>query len=442
MPELQQLGYPMNDARRKQRLQTESEVLQFFEASPLDSGIREYLRFHEYSISGDLKSLGKDRVEVTVRYLGERGADSFDEARDANTSSVESGLTVLAPKVIAGINPEMSARYYANLAVACETSGCRKPYAAEAVRLCSVWVTQEPQQPKAFFYLGYAFYQEEEYENAVSAIDQAIRLNPRFGIAYNLKGMVLMRLRKYPEAEEALTKAKTPNSLSNLGAVELAQGNYTSAVSYYRKAIEVDPNNAGNYSKLGMALLGLGGNENADAILSFQKALDLKPTIYPALAGLVLALARTGRADEALRRCQLAETVTSESLYPKWLEGQVWLARQDGNRSHNGSTAANILKGALDRVRAQGAFAPDLMTDLGKAYVMTDKPHLAKQTFESVINRLQSVGDSKDPEPLARAHLNLGRVLEQMGQTAKGKLEQDRAQQLDPYLRSEYPGDW
>jgi SAM-dependent methyltransferase len=36
----------MNDARRKQRLQTEVEVLQFFEARPLDSGIREYLRFH------------------------------------------------------------------------------------------------------------------------------------------------------------------------------------------------------------------------------------------------------------------------------------------------------------------------------------------------------------------------------------------------------------
>jgi SAM-dependent methyltransferase len=36
----------MNDVGRKQRLQTESEVLQFFEASSLDSGIREYLRFH------------------------------------------------------------------------------------------------------------------------------------------------------------------------------------------------------------------------------------------------------------------------------------------------------------------------------------------------------------------------------------------------------------
>jgi SAM-dependent methyltransferase len=36
----------MSDARRKQRLQTEVEVLQFFEAHPLDSGIREYLRFH------------------------------------------------------------------------------------------------------------------------------------------------------------------------------------------------------------------------------------------------------------------------------------------------------------------------------------------------------------------------------------------------------------
>jgi 2-polyprenyl-3-methyl-5-hydroxy-6-metoxy-1,4-benzoquinol methylase len=36
----------MNDARRKPRPQTEDEVLHYFDPQELDSGIREYLRFH------------------------------------------------------------------------------------------------------------------------------------------------------------------------------------------------------------------------------------------------------------------------------------------------------------------------------------------------------------------------------------------------------------
>jgi SAM-dependent methyltransferase len=36
----------MNDTRRKPRLQTETDILHYFEAHQLDSGIREYLRFH------------------------------------------------------------------------------------------------------------------------------------------------------------------------------------------------------------------------------------------------------------------------------------------------------------------------------------------------------------------------------------------------------------
>jgi SAM-dependent methyltransferase len=46
VPEQHELGYPMNDTRRNPRLQTEHEILHYFEAQELDSGIREYLCFH------------------------------------------------------------------------------------------------------------------------------------------------------------------------------------------------------------------------------------------------------------------------------------------------------------------------------------------------------------------------------------------------------------
>ena len=36
----------MSDTRRKPRLQTERDVLAFFEAQPFDDSIRDYLRFH------------------------------------------------------------------------------------------------------------------------------------------------------------------------------------------------------------------------------------------------------------------------------------------------------------------------------------------------------------------------------------------------------------
>jgi SAM-dependent methyltransferase len=45
-PEEHYPGYPMNDMRRKPRLQTERDVLSYFEGKSLDDGIREYLHFH------------------------------------------------------------------------------------------------------------------------------------------------------------------------------------------------------------------------------------------------------------------------------------------------------------------------------------------------------------------------------------------------------------
>jgi tetratricopeptide (TPR) repeat protein len=406
--------------------------------------IWDYLRYDHYVVSGDLKGLGADGVELTVRYVGEQRSDSFDaDVPESKLSLVKSGLANLAPQVLGGINPEMGARYYANLAWACEASGCRKAYALRAVDLCSKWITREPNQPKAYFYLGYAFYQAEEDDSAASALDQAIHLNPQLGIAYSIKGVVLMRLGKFPEAEEALTKVNTPNTLTNLGLIKLVQGKYAEAVIYYRQAVYADPDNAGNYSNLGSALLCLG--KNAEAVSVFQKALDLKPTMYPALRGLSLALARTGNADEALKRCQLALTLNPESLYPQWIEGQVWLDRQDGTRNHNGAMAADILKGVLEKVKAKEVFAPDLMTDLGKAYLMENHVQLAKHTFESVIDQIQTAKEPnrpRDPEPLARAHLHLGRVLGLMGQPAKSKAELDLADNLDARLRFEHPEDW
>jgi hypothetical protein len=58
VPELHKLGYPMNDSRRNQRLQTEDDVLAYFAAHDLDDGIRQYLRFHAKRYSFLLGKVG------------------------------------------------------------------------------------------------------------------------------------------------------------------------------------------------------------------------------------------------------------------------------------------------------------------------------------------------------------------------------------------------
>jgi len=89
-----------------------------------------------------------------------------------------------------------------------------------------------------------------------------------------------------------------PRPYSNLATALKDSGRPAEAVVYFNKSLELKPDSAEVHSNLGNALSKLGQTD--EAIEHYKKALNLKPNFSDAHYNLALALARQGKTDEAI----------------------------------------------------------------------------------------------------------------------------------------------
>lgn len=182
----------------------------------------------------------------------------------------------------------------------------------------------------------------QDYEAAIKHYDEAISLDPAdlelCAKACAGKGLVLKKLRRYPEAEEAYRKSieldpSAPKTYFNLGvlyreldeldkAIEvyksalkydptLAKANYEigntyfvrkdfhNAIKFFREATEVDMNYANAYNALGRSLIELGRYSQAINVLN--KVVAIKPKFANAYLHLAEAYNNLGQYQTALQ---------------------------------------------------------------------------------------------------------------------------------------------
>ena len=139
-------------------------------------------------------------------------------------------------------------------------------------------IEQNPRYASAWYGKGVALCQLGKYEPGLEAMDEALRLSPKNydylygkGVCYEWRGEDY-----WQEAEAYYKKAieLAPNNAQlfhKLASLYQRQHNYQDAIPLYKKAIAIDPNYYISYNNLGACYLAL--NQPKQAVELYQQAI-------------------------------------------------------------------------------------------------------------------------------------------------------------------------
>ncbi len=155
--------------------------------------------------------------------------------------------------------------------------------------------------------LGAAYMNQQLFEKALQAFEQAAALDPKLIIARVNQGIALANLQKLDAATQILRSTiqkdpKNPYAGYNLGLIYKNSGKPGDAVAAFAKVTEIDANDADGWYMLGSSYLQ--AKQLPQAKDAFQQALKINPQHASAEFGLARALQQAG--DSAQARSHLA----------------------------------------------------------------------------------------------------------------------------------------
>jgi tetratricopeptide (TPR) repeat protein len=168
---------------------------------------------------------------------------------------------------------------------------------------------------------GQAYQDAGEYDSAIKAYDEAIKLKPNFpeafynrGRAYENKNDPGRAIGDYYQAINL--KADYGEAYLRRGIVYYNQGSPDRAMSDYNRAIELLPNNAEAYYQRGLVQV-VGKNLPA-AIKDFSQSLTLKPDYYAALYERGRAYRDSGDKESAISDLKLVYQQEIEPAFSRY----------------------------------------------------------------------------------------------------------------------------
>ena len=185
----------------------------------------------------------------------------------------------------------------------------------------------------------------DKTDEAVVKLNQAVKKDPGFAVAYSLLGDIYMHQQKFGESAKALEKATELNPWSiddfqNLGKVYRLMNDYASAAKAYTKACEIDPQSP----------------------LSHRAAAE--------------AYYKMEDYDKALEFGQTAETLDPVDVEIQKLLGDIYTARKDDEM------AIDVYKRAIEL----NGNDPDIMLSLSVAYLRAGMYQAASELLNTVVS--------------------------------------------------------
>jgi tetratricopeptide (TPR) repeat protein len=209
---------------------------------------------------------------------------------------------------------------------------------------------------------GVALWTSGRRQEAIAALDAALRRNPDFPEALCMGGYILADSGKREAAFEFYRRAlgfkvDLPVAWSNLGKLLFEDGRYVEALDSFDAALGLKPKDADLWNSRAGALRKLGRLE--ESAMATREALRLKPRFAEAALNLGTALLKLDRVDEALAAYEAASE--AQPGYDAALNGQALALRALGRLDEAAATfEAAIRLGNCEAVGNAGCLALSL----------------------------------------------------------------------------------
>jgi type IV pilus assembly protein PilF len=171
--------------------------------------------------------------------------------------------------------------------------------------------------------LASGYYQEGKTEVALDEVKQVVAADPTLGDAWNLRGLIYMRLGDNREAEESFRRAialnpRDPNAHHNYGWLQCQLGRYTESFRSFELAMgnPMYPEKAKSLMALGLCQARAGLRPEAELSLTRSYELDAgNPITGYNLARLLYQRGDFSRAQFYIRRLNNSELANAETLW-------------------------------------------------------------------------------------------------------------------------------
>jgi type IV pilus assembly protein PilF len=171
--------------------------------------------------------------------------------------------------------------------------------------------------------LAVGYFEQGQTTVALDETKQALVIDPSFTEAYNLRGLIYMRLDDLRLADESFRRALSinpndPNVLHNYGWMQCQQGRYTEAIQTFTRAL-ANPTYGGRAKTwLTKGLCQIQAKQPQDAEFSLGKSYELdaaNPVTGYNLAQLLYQRGEASRAQFYIRRINNSELANAETLW-------------------------------------------------------------------------------------------------------------------------------
>lgn len=169
---------------------------------------------------------------------------------------------------------------------------------------------------EGLFNRGIFYLAAEDYRNAISCFEKAVKINPRYAAAHFFTGYSKDALGQYPEAIEAYRQAVRiepyfVEAHLRLGKIYSRLERYVEAVESYKQVVRIQPENPEASYKVGEICSILG--RHTEAVKALKQAIRIKPDFAEAHLCLGIVYLNRGDKEQALEEYKILKDLDSDA---------------------------------------------------------------------------------------------------------------------------------